>query len=624
MGLVSADDVVMAEDHINLADEQDPLHPEWLLRLRAFVATDIANGRRPELVFEDLVDAATRRIERCSAAIITLRTDDDLPRVRASSAPAAINALIHGVDRRRWFGAWSAAISRQTEMVISEISASSLYREHRRTFIDHNIQAARATPLFGRHNIVGGVMTVMLQEPRILTGDEVEAFEEIADLAALALRREQEREEMLYQLRHDILTGLENREGLEDRLRAALNSSPIDGPGVGLLFIDIDDLTLVNDSLGHTAGDRIIATTAGRIQNQLMRADHVVRFGGDEFIVILERIGTLQDARSVAERIRDAIGEPIEIDGSTLVTTVSIGIAIGGLGTEPLELIDHGHAAVVRAKQNGRGSTAEHDQALDAGASERLDREQDLRTALENGEFAIFWQPKVDLRMGKIIGAEALVRWIDPDKGVLGPDFFIPTAERAGLIDDLSDWVLRQAVSEAVELTKHIEGFSAAINLSATQIARPDMDFIIGSALDSNGLEPGSLIVELTESILADDLVIKRLGKLRDYGVKLAIDDFGTGYSSLSYVRNLPVGIVKIDRAFLVGLQSDGTGAPVLTAAVKMAHSLGKSTTVEGVETLEQLAGLRALEVEWGQGYLFAEPTPLATLIAQIEGDPTF
>ena len=255
----------------------------------------------------------------------------------------------------------------------------------------------------GRYNVVGGCLAVMLNDTRILTRDEVDAFEEISDLAALALRREQEREEMLDRLRHDSLTGLENREGLQDRLRIALGSTSPRGPGVGVLFIDIDDLTLINDSLGHTAGDRVIAATASRIQNQLMRSDHVVRFGGDEFIVILERIETLEDARSVAERIRTAIGEPIDIDGTVLNTTVSIGIAIGNSATAPLELVDQGHAAVVRAKQDGRSSTAAHDHDLDHGAGARLGREQRLRAALANDEFKVFWQPKVDLVTGCLL-----------------------------------------------------------------------------------------------------------------------------------------------------------------------------------------------------------------------------
>ena len=613
----------MANEAVDLAGGPDLTHREWLLELRAKTATEIADGRRSEVVFEELVNVITEHISGSVAIIITLGSDR-VPKIRATTAEPHINHLMHGVDDRRQFGAWAAAITRQTEIIVPEIASSSLYREHRSTFVDHGLLASRATPLAGRHQAADGVLAVILNEARELNDEEADLFQVVASLASLALRREQGRQEMLDRLRIDPLTGLENRDGLENHLSVALHGSQAGGPGVGLLFIDIDDLTLVNDSLGHAVGDAIIQTTASRIRDQLMRADHVVRFGGDEFIVVLERIHSIEDARSVAERVRSSIREPHEIAGTTLTTTVSIGITIGWAGTSPLELIDEGHAAVVRAKQDGRGSTAEHDKALDTGAGERLGREQRLRQAIDNDELAVFWQPKVDLASGKIAGAEALVRWCHPDLGVLGPDKFIPTAERASLIDDLSDWVLHQAVAEAVDLTEHCPGFSAAINLSATQLSRADIDYVIAAALDINSLKPESLIIELTEPLLANQDVVKRLYVLRDNGLKLAIDDFGTGYSSLAYVRQLPVGIVKIDRAFLVGLQADGTGAPVLAAAVAMAHALGKSTTVEGIETPEQLAGLRALDVDWGQGYYFAEPKPLETLLKQIDEAPTW
>ena len=613
----------MASEAIPLAGEPPAAHREWLLELRADMATAIADGRRSDVVFDELTQVITSRITGSVAVIITT-TNQRIPKIRATTAPPQINHLIHGVDDRRKFGAWAATMARQTEIVVPDIAASSLYREHRSTFVEHGLHASRATPLAGRHHAADGCLALILEDARELDAEEAEVFAAIASLAALALRREQGREEMLDRLRFDPLTGLENRDGLEDHLLTVLHGSQTDGASVGLLFVDIDDLTLINDSLGHAVGDAIIKTTANRIRSRLMASDHVVRFGGDEFIVVLDRIHSLADARSVAERIRASIGEPIEIADTTLTTTVSIGITIGRAGSSPLDLIDEGHAAVVRAKQDGRGSTAHHDKALDAGAGERLGREQRLRLALDDGELSIFWQPKVDLTTGKITGAEALVRWMHPDLGILGPDTFISTAERAALIDELSDWVLQKAITEAVALTEHVPGFNAAINLSATQLSRADIGNVIAAALKTNGLKPGSLVIELTESLLADQAVVNRLYQLRESGLKLAIDDFGTGYSSLAYVRQLPVGIVKIDRAFIGGLQADGTGAPVLAAAVAMAHALGKSTTVEGIETAEQLAGLRALRVDWGQGYFFAEPKPLHTLLAQIQDDPVW
>ncbi len=610
----------MSEIALDLVPEPEPDHNEWLLGLRASVATDIADDRHSDVVFSTLTGALNDRIRGAVSIIVTVG-DRDTTNVRSSTAPSPINRLVHGKRRRNWFGSWASAMTRQADVVVSELSASSLYRDHHATFIEHRALASRSIPLFGRHNLIVGVLVVYLSEQRILDPHELDIFEEVASLAGLAIRHDQARQELLDRIRHDPLTGLENRDGLEDHLRAALNAATPQGASVGLLFVDIDDLTLVNDSLGHTIGDLVIATTAERISHQIMRSDTVVRFGGDEFIVVLDRINGVEDARAVAERIREAIRQPLEVAGTTLTTTVSIGISIGQSVTPPLQLIDEGHAAVVRAKQNGRGSTAEHDRGLDTGAGDRLLREHKLREGLENGEFVIFWQPKVALDSGTVVGAEALVRWNNPELGLIGPDRFIATAERAGMIDELSDWILFQAIREAHELTTSVGQFSAAVNLSATQMSRPNMVSTIIDALETHHLEPHRLIIELTESVLADRAVIDRLHELSDAGVTVAIDDFGTGYSSLAYVQQLPVGIVKVDKAFLDGLTADGDGAPVLRAAVAMAHALGMTTTVEGVETKDQLAGLRALNVDWAQGYLFAEPGPEANLIELMTGD---
>ena len=607
----------MGDVAINLVSEPGPDHAAWLLNLRASVATEIAEGRPIDAVLNRLTNALTEKIERSAAAVISL-DDERSPRVRASTLPTALDRRIHGAQRRNWFGSWSAAIKRQSEVVVAEIAASSLYREHQALLIEHGLLGSRATPLRGRHNLIAGALVLFLENPRILEDFELDLFEEAANLAALAIRRDQHTHELLDRLRHDPLTGLENRDGLEDHLRRALARVGTGGAAVGLLFVDIDDLTLVNDSLGHTAGDTVIATTASRIRDQLMRSDVVVRFGGDEFIIVLDNIESSADACAVAERIRRNIAEPIKVAGEEVTTTVSIGITLGRLDTPPLQLIDEGHAAVVRAKQNGRGSTAEHDRVLDAGAADRFDRERQLRQAIDDGEFVIYWQPKVELTTGTISGAEALVRWQHPTEGVIGPDQFIPTAERAGLIDELTNFVLRQAISEGEKLADEREDFSVAINLSPTQLGRADIEAVITAALDETKLDASRLIIELTESILASQAVVERLASLRESRVRIAIDDFGTGYSSLAYVQQLPIDIVKIDRAFIDGLTSDGSGAPILAAAVAMAQALGILTTVEGVETARQLLGLRALNVDWGQGYLFAQPGPLSTLIEQL------
>ncbi len=605
------------ETALHLVPEPDPDADVALVRLRARIATDIASDRRSDHVFETLIAELDHRISGGRSAIITI-DDADQSRVRASNLPPAIATLIHGASRRRWFGTWDAAMQRRGEVLAIEVAASSLYREHRGTFVEHGMLAARAVPLTGRHGIVVGACVTYLDQSRVLEPSEVDLFDEVTSLAELAIIHDQSRQELLDRIRHDPLTGLENREGLEEKLRRALDTARGHGWNVAVLFVDIDDLTLVNDSLGHATGDLVIAEVADRIRRQVLVGDTVVRFGGDEFIVVLERIDAIAEAVTTADRIRTAIARPLRIADTDLTITVSIGLTIGTGDRTALELIDEGHAAVVRAKQAGRGTNAVHDSSLDSLAGDRLDREVRLREGIDHHEFVLFWQPKVRLETGRIVGAEALVRWEHPDRGILGPDDFIPTAERAGLIDDLSDWVVWQAVREVAAFADVDPDFSVAINLSASQLTRPDMQYQLGAALDSYDVAPERVIVELTESSLADDTVAERMDDLRSLGVRLAIDDFGTGYSSLAYVQQLPVSIVKVDRAFLVGLAADGSGAPVLSAAVAMAHALGLSTTVEGVETRSQLAGLRNLGVTWAQGYLFAEPATQASLVSRM------
>ena len=607
----------MGETPLDLSGQPSDDDRFRLLELRAGVATDIADGRPIDLVLDVLIAALTSDIAGSAAAVIAL-DDDGVTDVLASSTPAPITRLFHGARRRTWFGSWGSSLARQVPATVTEIAESSLYREHRSRFVEHGFLCSTSIPLRGRHQVIVGAIVLYLSDSRLLTPAETDRFETVAELTALALRRDQATRELLDRIRYDALTGLENRDGLEATLRNALGRAGVRGPGVGLLFVDIDDLTLVNDSLGHTAGDTVIATTAGRINDQLMRSDTVVRFGGDEFIVVLDQIDSISDAAAVAERIRKAIADPIEIDDNALTTTVSIGITLGHRHTPPLQLIDEGHAAVARAKQMGRGSTAEHDRVLDTGAGGRLDREMQLREALAGGAFEIHWQPKVEISTGRLAGAEALVRWDDPERGIIGPDEFIPTAERAGMINELSDWVLRQALREAREILAVDETFSVAVNLSASQVARPEIVDLVRSTLNEHRLAPENVILELTESVLAEPVVADRLRQLRDAGLRIAIDDFGTGYSSLAYVRQLPVQIMKVDRAFLSGLEADGTGAPVLAAAIAMAQALGLRTTVEGVETIAQRDGLLALGVDWGQGYLFAEPAPKRALLAKL------
>ncbi len=594
-----------------------------LVELRARVATAIAEDRDVDAVLDDLLRVLSDAVEDSAAVLVEL-DEHDRARIVVSTLPGSLPDLIHRAPRRRWFGSWAAVLTRRAELAVPDTLGSSLYREHRTLFETLGLLSGRAVPLTGRHGLLAGSLTWYIPEPRILTEPELDLLAEVTDLAQLAIRHQQSRAELLARVRNDPLTGLENRDGIEDHIRRALMISGARGGAVGVLFVDIDDLTLVNDSLGHTAGDMVIAEVADRIRTELLPGDVVVRFGGDEFIVVLERIDAVEEAQRFAQRLRTVLGEPMAVDDTELTITVCFGVTTGRPGASPLRLIDEGHAAVVRAKRGGRDRLAVHDAALDTGAGERLDREVRLREALENEEFVVRWQPKVDLAAGRAVGAEALVRWEHPELGLVTPDEFIGTAERAGLMHVLSDQVLRLAIEEASHFTDAIPEFAVAVNVSPTELMRADFIDVVASTLSDTGFDAKHLIIELTESVLANRTVVGRLHELRALGVRIAIDDFGTGYSSLAYVHELPIAMVKIDRAFLVGLEVDGTGAPVMRAAVAMAQALELHTTVEGVESSDQLTALRTLGVDWGQGYLFSEPVPAAELRSLLESSSTW
>ena len=604
----------MSATVLNLLREPDPDDGFRLVQLRARIATAIANGRRSDETLADLCSFVADRVKDATVLIATLDRADTL-RVRASDAPPQIQQLIHGTKQHSWFGSWGATLTRGTPTIVAEVAASSLYREHRALLIDLHLLGAISLPIVGRLAQTTGSLIVYLENARILDADERDLLNEVASLASLAVQADERVQHLLDRIRHDPLTGLENRDALDEHLQRAIEATVGNEAKLALLFIDIDDLTLVNDSLGHTTGDAVIAITAERIQSQLLPSDLVVRFGGDEFIVVLERIDSVEDAVAAATRLRRCIGDPITIQGTELQTTVSIGITIGGPDKSPLQLIDEGHAAVVRAKQSGdRDSTATHDSSLDTGAGARLSREVRLREAIDNDEFVLYWQPKVTIETGVVAGAEALLRWEHPDDGIIGPDAFLHTAERAGLIGELTNWVIRQALAETKSFRSVGREFFAAVNLSASQLDRIDIVAQIADALELHRAPPESLTIELTESVLASPSVIERLHELDQLGVHLAIDDFGTGYSSLAYVHQLPVGTVKIDRAFIEGLTRTGDGAPILQAAISMAQALGMTTTIEGVETDDQFQGLYALGATLAQGYLFSEPVPIRGL----------
>jgi diguanylate cyclase (GGDEF)-like protein/PAS domain S-box-containing protein len=419
--------------------------------------------------------------------------------------------------------------------------------------------------------------------------------------------------QLAHQASHDPLTSLPNRALFTDRLSHALARAARQQSVVAVLFLDLDGFKVVNDSLGHDVGDQLLVAVAERLVGCLRPGDTVARLGGDEFTVLLEDLSDARDAARVAERIIAALRAPFTIGGREVVISASIGIAHGaGEGEQAIDLWRNADIAMYRAKQAGKGRYEVFDRQMGHQALERLALEADLRRAIERREFSLVYQPKVELATGRIVGVEALVRWLHPERGVVPPSAFIPLAEETGLILPLGEWVLAEACRQACAWQRGRPGADAllmSVNLSIRQFQHPALVAEVARILAESGLEPGRLVLEITESVVTDDALatIDTLRRLKELGVQLAIDDFGTGYSSLSYLKSFPVDILKIDKSFIGGSEEAG-GLAILSAVIGLARALGLTVVAEGVEKVEQLARLRALEAELGQGYLFSKP----------------
>ena len=430
---------------------------------------------------------------------------------------------------------------------------------------------------------------------------------------------------LAHQALHDHLTGLPNRVLLHDRLSLALARCARTDCHVAVVFLDLDRFKVINDSLGHEAGDRMLVTSARRLRDSLRPADTVARFGGDEFVVLCDELEDVTEATRVAQRLSDALAEPVMEGGEELRVAASVGIAVAtsGLPT-PEELLRDADAAMYRAKDRGRGRFEIFDEAMRARAMGRLQIENGLRRALRNDELRVFYQPVVSVTTGQIVGTEALVRWEHPDRGLLEPAEFITVAEECGLIIPLGRWVLEQACRQAQRWNTRGGGaVEVAVNLSSRQLLQPDLVEQVRAMVSESGVDPElmHMCLEITESVMMDDAVVtmRTLERLKELGVRIAVDDFGTGYSSLAYLSRFAVDVLKIDRSFVAGLGARDQSRAIVASIVELGHALGLEVVAEGVETEEQLDLLREVGCDLAQGFLLARPQPADRVTALLE-----
>ena len=435
--------------------------------------------------------------------------------------------------------------------------------------------------------------------------------------------RKEFEEQLSHQAFHDSVTSLANRALFRDRVTHAIERQERDAKPIAVLFMDLDDFKTINDSLGHAAGDQLLREVGERLKECLRSADTAARLGGDEFAILLEDGGEGIQAVDVADRMMQMFEEPFELEGKEVYVRASVGIAVseGGVDGDAEELLRNADVAMYMAKERGKSRYQVFEPAMHDTALKRLELKADLQRALEHGEFQLYYQPVIELETGHITGVEALIRWIHPTRGLVPPLDFIPLAEETGLIVPIGQWVLHEAARYAVSLQEHYPmdpPFHMAVNLSARQVARPELVDEVHEILVETGLEPDSLILEITESVMMQDmeLSIERLGALKQLGVRLAVDDFGTGYSSLNYIRRFPVDILKVDKSFVDGVSEGGEASALTAAVIELAGILNLKPVAEGIERADQLERLLELHCDMGQGFFFAKPLPAGELQA--------
>ena len=422
-------------------------------------------------------------------------------------------------------------------------------------------------------------------------------------------------EERLHHLaNHDALTGLPNRNLLLDRITQALARPPWHHRWVGILFLNIDRLKLVNDSLGHNIGDELLRAVAQRLLGCVREGDTVARVGGDEFAVLLADIAQQEDAGMLAQKVLTRLADPMSLEKHEVFVTASIGVSIFPEdGGDAETLLRNAAASMNRAKEQGKNNYSHYSPSMNSRSVKRLALETSLRRALERDEFVLHYQPIIDLNRQQIVSMEALVRWRNPELGLVSPGEFIPLAEETGLIVPIGEWVLHTACAQNVQWQRGgVNGICVAVNLSARQFHQQNLVDMVGRALHKSDLEPKWLELELTESIMMsnEEASIGTLLALHRMGVRLALDDFGTGYSSLSYLKRFPISTLKIDQAFVRNIDTDPNDRAIAAAIVTLGHSLSLSVLAEAVETAEQLELLRVLRCDQVQGYLFSRPLP--------------
>ncbi|MGZ5382835.1 MAG: putative bifunctional diguanylate cyclase/phosphodiesterase [Acidimicrobiia bacterium] len=549
---------------------------------------------------------------------------------RTAVGPGDRLEMMVPLDLSREHSIWREVVPTKAGVLLAD--GANITREHGPVITDYI-----AAPLTGNEDVLGVFLVAnKLGNVSALTEEDLAILMTLAGQVSVSLQNgrlahslaalTELKEELRYQALHDSLTLLANRTLFREKVERALEQCKDRLRFVAVLFLDLDDFKVVNDSLGHAAGDQMLIAVAGRLQGACRPGDTVARLGGDEFAVLIEDITDTSEALAVAERITEKLNNVFSVDNKKVGTRASIGIAFADQGEDPDQLLRNADAAMYAAKRNGKGSWQVFEPSMHTEVRKRLELRHDLKEAIAQEELALNFQPVVDMRSGRIVAVESLVRWNHPERGDIPPSQFIPFAEETGLIGPIGRWVLREACRQARRWDRanptSPSPIRVAVNVSPAQLTDDGLVDEVRRTLLEEGLPADRLILEITETVMMQTS-IRKLKELKELGVQLAIDDFGTGYSSLSYLDRLPVDIVKVDKSFTARLGFAHEVPQLVKTVVQLGDALGLETIVEGIESIDQFDQIKELGCLHGQGFLFAEPLSARAIgaLLKVEGD---